>query len=171
MSEPIVPLAIAWRTRFRWGWDADRRRRRGWRRLRWRPILESWVGTRTQVLEEAYKLEGHPDNVAACWLGGFVAAVCEGTKVHVARSRIRRKSGERLSRFRQSRFPPAKRARCCQRAIPLEDVVANLQSVAVLGLAFAQGASRFAAPGHERSHSSALSRGPSVRCCLSCCRW
>ncbi len=38
-----------------------------------------------QVLEEAYKLEGHPDNVAACWLGGFVAAACEGTKVHVAR--------------------------------------------------------------------------------------
>ncbi len=39
-----------------------------------------------RVLEEAYKLEGHADNVAACWLGGFVAAVCEGTKVHVART-------------------------------------------------------------------------------------
>src|SRR5580704_4599021 len=39
-----------------------------------------------RVLEEAYALEGHPDNVAACWLGGFVAAVCEGTKVQVART-------------------------------------------------------------------------------------
>ena len=27
-----------------------------------------------RILEEAYALEGHPDNVAACWLGGFVAA-------------------------------------------------------------------------------------------------
>src|SRR5580704_4149167 len=34
-----------------------------------------------RILEEAYKLEGHPDNVAACWLGGFVAAVCDGAKV------------------------------------------------------------------------------------------
>src|SRR5580693_593120 len=37
-----------------------------------------------RVLEEAYALEGHPDNVAACWLGGYVAAVCEGRRVHVA---------------------------------------------------------------------------------------
>ena len=27
-----------------------------------------------QILEEACALEGHPDNAAACWLGGFVAA-------------------------------------------------------------------------------------------------
>src|ERR1700733_8792089 len=37
-----------------------------------------------RVLEEAYALEGHPDNVAACWLGGFVSAVCEGRRVHAA---------------------------------------------------------------------------------------
>ena len=30
--------------------------------------------TREQILAEASRLEGHPDNAAACWLGGFVAS-------------------------------------------------------------------------------------------------
>ncbi len=90
-----------------------------------------------QVLEEAYKLEGHPDNVAACWLGGFVTAVCEGTKVHVARidtppewRAIVALPDEPLSTSKARAVLPA--------SFPLEDVVANLQSVAVMGLAFAQ---------------------------------
>ncbi len=90
-----------------------------------------------QVLEEAYKLEGHPDNVAACWLGGFVTAVCEGTKVHVARidppqewRAIVALPDEPLSTSKARAVLPA--------SFPLGDVVANLQSVAVMGLAFAQ---------------------------------
>jgi homoserine kinase len=90
-----------------------------------------------QVLEEAYKLEGHADNVAACWLGGFVTAVCEGTKVHVARidppqewRAIVALPEEPLSTSKARAVLPA--------SFPLEDVVANLQSVAVMGLAFAQ---------------------------------
>ncbi len=90
-----------------------------------------------QILEEAYKLEGHPDNVAACWLGGFVTAVCEGTKVHVARvdtplewRAIVALPDEPLSTRKARAVLPA--------SFPLEDVVANLQSVAVMGLAFAQ---------------------------------
>ena len=91
-----------------------------------------------RVLEEAYKLEGHPDNVAACWLGGFVTAVCEGTKVRVARTdppqewrAIVALPEEPLSTSKARAVLPAN--------YPLEDVVANLQSVAVLALAFAQG--------------------------------
>ena len=91
-----------------------------------------------RVLEEAYKLEGHADNVAACWLGGFVAAVCEGTKVHVARTdppdewrAIVALPREPLSTSKARAVLPA--------SFPLEDVVANLQSAAVLALAFAQG--------------------------------
>jgi homoserine kinase len=90
-----------------------------------------------RILEEAYKFEGHPDNVAACWLGGFVTALCEGTKVHVARidpppkwRAIVALPGEPLSTSKARGVLPAN--------YPLEDVVANLQSVAVLGLAFAQ---------------------------------
>ncbi len=90
-----------------------------------------------RVLEEAYALEGHPDNVAACWLGGFVSAVCEGRRVHVARvdpseewRAIVALPAEPLSTSKARALLPATYA--------MEDVVANLQSVAVLGLAFAQ---------------------------------
>src|SRR5208282_1285218 len=90
-----------------------------------------------RVLEEAYALEGHPDNVAACWLGGFVSAVCEGRSVHVARvdppeawRAIVALPAEPMATSKARAVLPATYA--------MEDVVANLQSVAVLGLAFAQ---------------------------------
>jgi homoserine kinase len=92
---------------------------------------------RDRVLEEAYALEGHPDNVAACWLGGFVSAVCEGSRVHVARvdppeawRAIVALPAEPLATSKARAVLPA--------TYEMEDVVANLQSVAVLGLAFAQ---------------------------------
>ena len=91
-----------------------------------------------RILEEAYSLEGHPDNVAACWLGGFVAALCEGKSVHVAQvdppqewRAIVAFAAEPLSTTKARAMLPA--------SYSLEDVVANLQSVAMLGLAFAQG--------------------------------
>ncbi len=90
-----------------------------------------------RVLKEAYALEGHPDNVAACWLGGFVSAVCEGRRVHVARvdppeawRAIVALPAEPLATSKARAVLPATHA--------MEDVVANLQSVSVLGLAFAQ---------------------------------
>jgi len=94
--------------------------------------------TSEQILEEACALEGHPDNAAACWLGGFVAAANEGRRVHVARV-----------------LPPADwRAIVVLPSEPLatsearavlpdcygrDDVVVNIQSAALLGIAFAQG--------------------------------
>src|SRR3984957_6320223 len=90
------------------------------------------------VLEEAYKLEGHADNVAACWLGGFVAAVCEGTKVKVARTDP--PAGWRaIVALPREPLSTSKARAVLPGSFPLEDVVANLQSVAVLALAFARG--------------------------------
>jgi homoserine kinase len=90
-----------------------------------------------RVLEEAYTLEGHPDNVAACWLGGFVSAVCEGTKVRVARVEppeawraIVALPAEPLATSKARAVLPANYS--------MEDVVTNLQAASVLGLAFAQ---------------------------------
>jgi homoserine kinase len=90
-----------------------------------------------RVLEEAYALEGHPDNVAACWLGGFVSAACEGRSVHVARvdppeawRAVVALPAEPLATSKARAVLPATYA--------MEDVVGNLQAVAVLGLAFAQ---------------------------------
>ncbi len=92
---------------------------------------------RDRVLEEAAALEGHPDNVAACWLGGFVSALCEDRSVRVARvdppaawCAIVALPAEPLATSKARAVLPATYA--------MTDVVANLQSLGMLGLAFAQ---------------------------------
>jgi homoserine kinase len=91
-----------------------------------------------EILEEACALEGHPDNAAACWLGGFVAAASEGRKVHVARvvppaewRAIVVLPAEPLATSRARAVLPEAYSRA--------DAVANVQAAALLGLAFAQG--------------------------------
>jgi homoserine kinase len=90
-----------------------------------------------RILEEASALEEHPDNVAACWLGGFVSAALKGRSVHVARVSPPAKwraivvlPAEPLATSKARAMLPA--------SYPREDVIANLQSVSLLGLAFAQ---------------------------------
>jgi homoserine kinase len=91
-----------------------------------------------RILAEASALEGHPDNVAACWLGGFVAAADFESRVKVARV-------EPPSNWRAIVVLPIEPlATSKARAVLPEtysraDVVENLQSVALLGMAFAQG--------------------------------
>jgi homoserine kinase len=91
-----------------------------------------------EILEEASALEGHPDNVSACWLGGFASAAAEGRTVHVARVTppvewrvIVVLPAEPLATSKARAVLPASYCR--------EDVIANLQSAGLLGLAFAQG--------------------------------
>jgi homoserine kinase len=91
-----------------------------------------------RVLEEAYKLEGHADNVVACWLGGFVTATCEGTKVRAARIDPP-EEWRAIVALPQDSLSTTKARAMLPASYLLEDVVANLQSVAVLALAFAQG--------------------------------
>jgi len=38
--------------------------------------------SRGRILDEAARLEGHPDNAAACWLGGFTVAAIDAGRVH-----------------------------------------------------------------------------------------
>jgi homoserine kinase len=91
-----------------------------------------------RILEEACALEGHPDNSTACWLGGFVTTACEGRTVHVARAAspadwraIVVLPAAPLSTTQARAALPASYSRA--------DAVANIQSVALLGQAFAQG--------------------------------
>jgi homoserine kinase len=91
-----------------------------------------------RILEEACALEGHPDNAAACWLGGFVAAACDDERVHYARvvpppewRAIVVLPAEPLATSHARAMLPASYARA--------DVVANIQSASLLGLAFALG--------------------------------
>ena len=90
-----------------------------------------------RILEEVTLFEGHPDNAAACWLGGFITAACVGRAVHVAR--VEPSADWRAIVV----LPPAPLATSKARAIlPVSysraDSVANVQSAALLGLAFAQ---------------------------------
>jgi homoserine kinase len=90
-----------------------------------------------RILEEACILEEHPDNASACWLGGFVTAAFEGRSVYVARV-------EPPPEWRAIVVLPAEplatsKARAMlPECYPRADAVANIQSVAMLGLAFAQ---------------------------------
>lgn len=91
-----------------------------------------------RILEEASALEGHPDNTAACWLGGFVVAASEGRTVHVAR--VAPPAEWRALVV----LPPSPLATSKARAVlpgsySCQDAVANIQAVALLTLAFAQG--------------------------------
>jgi homoserine kinase len=90
-----------------------------------------------RILEEAYALEGHPDNAAACWLGGFVAAACEGKAVHVARV-VPPAAWRAIVVLPADPLATSKARAVLPASYPLGDVVANIQSVALLGLAFAQ---------------------------------
>jgi homoserine kinase len=91
----------------------------------------------TRILYEAYLLEGHPDNVAACWLGGFVAAACDGAIVHVARV-VPPEEWRAIVVFPAEPLPTSKARAVLPASYSLADVVANIQSVSMLGLAFAQ---------------------------------
>jgi homoserine kinase len=95
----------------------------------------AWSGNR--ILEEACALEGHPDNAAACWLGGFVAAAHAGGAVRVAR--VDPPAEWRAIVVQPSESLATSKARAVLPAsYSCPDVVANLQAVSMLGLAFAQ---------------------------------
>lgn len=90
-----------------------------------------------RILEQACLLEGHPDNAAACWFGGFVAAVHHPAAVEVAQVEpppdwrvIVVLPAESLATSKARAVLPSSYSRA--------DVIANLQAVSMLGLAFAQ---------------------------------
>jgi len=95
-----------------------------------------WDGE--QILAAASALEGHPDNAAACWLGGFVAAAGDGHGVHVARV-IPPAEWRAIVVLPNEPLATSKARAVLPESYGRDDVVANLQSVAMLGLAFAQG--------------------------------
>lgn len=94
--------------------------------------------SREAILAEATRREGHPDNTAACWMGGFVAACWNGGKLHAV-------SIAPPAAWRALIVLPGKPlATTASRAVlpksySSADVVANLQRVAMLTAAFATG--------------------------------
>jgi homoserine kinase len=92
--------------------------------------------TKQQILEEACRREGHPDNVAACWLGGMTASSM------IENSVITATCGETLNWRLLLALPPASLSTAKARALlpstyTRADAVANLQHTALLVSAFA----------------------------------
>jgi homoserine kinase len=93
---------------------------------------------RERILAEASRLEGHPDNVAACWLGGFVASAMDGGAVAAVRFALPQNWRAVLVMPERPLATTASRA-----ALPASyarpDVAVNLQRVALLTGAMASG--------------------------------
>jgi homoserine kinase len=94
--------------------------------------------SRQQILEEACRREGHPDNVAACWLGGMTASAMGGTYVITATC------GNHLNWRLMLALPPASLSTSKARAMlpptyTRADAVTNVQNTALLVAAFALG--------------------------------
>jgi homoserine kinase len=92
--------------------------------------------TSAQILEEAVVMEGHPDNVAACWLGGFVAAACEGRTVYSVRV-APPPEWRAIVALPADPLPTSKARAVLPPSYSSADTVLNIQSVSLLGLAFA----------------------------------
>jgi len=109
-----------------------------------------WSGE--EILAEATRLEGHPDNAAACWLGGFVASSWDGEALHAVSFTPPEEWRALIV------LPESPLATSASRAVLPEhyskaDVVANLQRVAVLTGAFAAGRSSLIADAmRDRMH-------------------
>jgi homoserine kinase len=93
-----------------------------------------------QVLEEACRREGHPDNVAACYLGGMTASSPAKDGLVTATC------GQNLTWNLVLALPSASLSTRKARALlpatfSREDAVANIQATALLVAAFAQGRS------------------------------
>lgn len=94
--------------------------------------------TKQQILEEACRREGHPDNVAACFLGGMTASAVKQDAVVTATCGHDLPWGLTLALPSASLATPKARA-MLPATYSREDVVANIQSTALLVTAFAQG--------------------------------
>jgi homoserine kinase len=91
-----------------------------------------------RILAVACELEGHPDNAAACWLGGYVAATCEGKEVCAA-SLAPPASWSALLVIPHKPLATSSARAVLPERYSREDVVANLQRATLLSIAFSQG--------------------------------
>jgi len=93
---------------------------------------------RGKILAVASHLEGHPDNTAACWLGGFTAACWRGDEVEAV-SLTPRAAWQALVVMPQKPLATTLSRTVVPESFSRADVVANLQRVALLTAAFATG--------------------------------
>lgn len=90
------------------------------------------------IVDEASRREGHPDNVAACWYGGFTVSALKDGRVEAAT--FAGNPEWRLLLALQATSLATKKARALlPESYPKADAVFNVQRAALLTAAFAQG--------------------------------
>jgi homoserine kinase len=95
-----------------------------------------WI--RDRILTEASRLEGHPDNTAACWLGGLTVACWRGQDVEAV-SLAPQVPWQALVVIPQMPLATTLSRKVVPNTFSRADAVANLQRVALLTAAFATG--------------------------------
>jgi len=91
-----------------------------------------------EVVAEASRIEGHPDNVAACWHGGFTVSAQSERGVECA-TFIGDPAWEMMLAMPQESLSTRKARSLLPSTYTKEDAVFNVQRVALLVAAFAQG--------------------------------
>lgn len=104
-------------------------------------LAEALAGKRLgdqRLLELAYELEGHPDNVSASLLGGWVLSWTEGGRVRAVRlpARLRCRF---VAAIPETTVSTAEARAILPRSYSLEDAVFNLQRSALLVYALMEG--------------------------------
>ena len=96
--------------------------------------------TRSEILGEACRREGHPDNVAACFYGGLTVSAMHETKVTTATFAAgdRRLPWQLLLAIPSQSLPTREARALLPETYTRADAVANIQATALLVAAFAQ---------------------------------
>jgi homoserine kinase len=94
------------------------------------------------IVAEASRLEGHPDNVAACWYGGFTVSAQDGEAIRVATfgADLEGAGGwEMLLAVQPASLATTKARALLPESYSKADAIFNVQRAALLVAAFAQG--------------------------------
>lgn len=90
------------------------------------------------IVAEASRIEGHPDNVAACWYGGFTVSAQEGDAVQVA-TFAGDAGWEMLLAVQATSLATTKARALLPESYAKADAIFNVQRASLLVAAFAQG--------------------------------
>ena len=93
---------------------------------------------REQILNEAARLEGHPDNVAACWLGGFTVAAMDSGHVHAV-TLTPPSAWQVLLAMPEKPLATTAARQVLPRSYDQSDAVYNIQRASLMTAAFATG--------------------------------
>ena len=91
-----------------------------------------------QIVAEASRIEGHPDNVAACWYGGFTVSAQEGDSVQTA-TFAGDSAWEMLLAVQKTSLATKQARALLPDGYSKADAIFNVQRASLLTAAFAQG--------------------------------